>query len=124
MQDARPAADSFVETPQVVFFIWTVNRVIVAGKANQHRIHPENRFEMTGDGDRPATSDKCGRIWPFIGERRAGGLKGWVVDGHFRPCGGAVGFEGDATIGGQKAAYHCAEVLADHMGILLTHQAK
>ena len=35
-----------------------------------------------------------------------------------------MGFESDAAIGGQQGAYHSAEILADHMGVLLANQAE
>src|SRR6056297_989691 len=112
MQDARPASRAFVEAFQIIFFIGRMDGVVILAEANKHGVHAKDAAEVARDGDRSAAADEGRRVWPFLGEGLAGGLKGRVGVIHDRGGRGTVALEFDATILGEAGLYEIAECIA------------
>ena len=61
-----PAANTFVETADIVLFIRGMDTVVILGKTDQHAFNAYNILEMARDGDGTAATDKDAFIGPFL----------------------------------------------------------
>src|SRR5262245_22587463 len=75
-ENTRPAPCAFGEAPQIVLLIRRMDTVVVEGKADQERIHPELAAEGFDNWNRSAAADHHRLLAPFSFERTRSGLKG------------------------------------------------
>src|SRR4029077_20396831 len=70
-QDSCPAADAFVESFQIEFFVGRMDPVVVQRKADHQAVHAEHGLEIADDGDRAAGADRHRLLAPFLLNRSA-----------------------------------------------------
>src|SRR5262245_32653236 len=75
-ENTRPAPCAFGEAPQIVLLIRRMDTVVVEGKADQERIHPELAAGGFDNWNRSAAADHHRLLAPFSFERTRSGLKG------------------------------------------------
>ena len=64
-QNPRPAADAFVETPEIELFVGRMHTIVVERETDHECVHAQYGLEVADDRDRAADTNCDSSLAPF-----------------------------------------------------------